>query len=289
MKLKLTYATEEDIPEGYRDLYTERNGQWEFTGVDGLKTQVDIDRISNALRKEREDHKKAKDALSAFGDLNPEELQQKLSDFDSLQEQYEALKASGGGKATEEQIESAVNARIKAALGPVERQRDSLQKQLDSTKQLVAEKDGAISSLNQSIMNDRIERAVRDAAVAAKVQPSAVNDAVLNSRGLFEIEEGTNKIITKDVAGVTPGLSPTEWMKDMQERAPHWWPVSVGGGAGGAGGSGNLSNAQNPWSAEGWNITKQGQYVKTHGMEKAVAMAARVGSTVGATKPPKAA
>lgn len=289
MKLKAFYATEDEIPEGFLDLYTERNGQWELTGVEGVKTQADVDRLSNALKKERDDHKKTRELVTAFGDLNPDEVHQKLEEYDTLNEQYEALKANGGKALNEEQVESIVASRVKAALGPVERQRDSIMKQLDTAKATIGERDNQIVGLQTDMTTDKIERAVRDAATAAKVLAPAINDAVLNARGLFEVEEGTGKIVTRDRDGVTPGLSPAEWLKDQQEKAPHWWPASIGGGAGGGGPNGNLRNSDNPWSRDGWNITKQGGYVKQFGIQKANEMAARVGSKVGATAPPKAA
>ena len=60
----------------------------------------------------------------------------------------------------------------------------------------------------------------------------------------------------------TAGLSPKEWLAEMKDEAPHWWPPAVGGGAkGGQGGGGSFTGADNPWSKDGWNITKQGQLV----------------------------
>jgi hypothetical protein len=41
----------------------------------------------------------------------------------------------------------------------------------------------------------------------------------------------------------------------------------------------------NPWSKEGWNLTKQMGLVKSIGIEKAAAMARSVGCVVGSTKP----
>jgi hypothetical protein len=41
----------------------------------------------------------------------------------------------------------------------------------------------------------------------------------------------------------------------------------------------------NPWSKEGWNVSKQGQIVSSLGIEKAAAMALSVGCVVGSTKP----
>ena len=41
----------------------------------------------------------------------------------------------------------------------------------------------------------------------------------------------------------------------------------------------------NPWSLKGWNLTKQGAYVKEHGMAKAELAAKAANSRVGATRP----
>jgi hypothetical protein len=41
----------------------------------------------------------------------------------------------------------------------------------------------------------------------------------------------------------------------------------------------------NPFSRAGWNVSKQGQLIRSLGIEKASAMARAVGVTIGATKP----
>ncbi|HUI12988.1 MAG TPA: hypothetical protein VL048_05905 [Xanthobacteraceae bacterium] len=41
----------------------------------------------------------------------------------------------------------------------------------------------------------------------------------------------------------------------------------------------------NPWSSAGWSVTKQGQLVRSLGLEKASAMARAVNSHIGATRP----
>lgn len=284
MKLKTVYGTAEEIPEGYADLYSERNGQFELTGVEGVKTQADIDRVSESLRKERGDHKATKDKFSAFAELDPNEVHEKLENYDNLVEQNEALKA-GGGKLDEEKLEPIINARIKQAIGPLEREKVSLQKQLGDKDKKLVEKDGEVNTLKGTITSGTVERAIRDAAAEAKVLAPAISDAVLNGQRVFELTDD-GRVVTRDVPGVTPGLTPKEWLKDKQESAPHWWPTSIGGGSRGGGGpNGNVSGADNPWTKEGWNVTKQGQYYKTHGEEKATAMAARAGVKLGSTKP----
>jgi hypothetical protein len=281
MRLKTIYDTEAEIPEGYADLYTERNGKWELTGIEGVKTQADVDRVQSALTKERSDHKVAKEALKAFEGFDPEEITAQATKLEEVSAQLEAINKDG--RIDETKLEPIIAARLKQATAPLEREKLSLQRQLDDQKKNVAEKDGEVLVLKTSITTGNIERQIRDAAAEAKLVPSAVVDAVLHGRSVFEQTED-GRTITRDVPGVTPGLSPKEWFRDMQEKAPHWWPATVGGGSrGGSGGS--LGRANNPWSKEAWNVTKQGAYVREHGEEKAGQLAAAVNSKVGATKP----
>ena len=79
---------------------------------------------------------------------------------------------------------------------------------------------------------------------------------------------------------------PKDWIKEMEESRPHWFPLSQGGGARGGGG-GVTTGKENPWSVEGWNVTGQGKVVREQGEAKAAEMAARVGSKLGAVRPTK--
>ena len=47
----------------------------------------------------------------------------------------------------------------------------------------------------------------------------------------------------------------------------------------------DVKGKNNPWSAEGWSIQKQGAVAKSLGIEKAAQIAKAAGSFVGATKP----
>lgn len=279
--LKTVYATKEEIPEGYDALYTERNGQWEMTGVSGVKTQADIDRVQAALVKERSDHKAAKDALRAFDGIDPEVVHAQATELEETKAQLDAIKKDG--TIDETKLEPIIAARVKQAVAPLERDRVQLERKLDSVSRTIATKDEEVISLKNSILADSIERSIRDAAVEAKVFSTAVSDAVLQGMRVFEKTED-GRIITKDLPGVTAGLKPSEWFKDMQEKSPHWWPPSVGGGSKGGGG-GHIGRADNPWSKEGWNLTKQGAYIRANGEEKASQLAAAVGSKLGATRP----
>lgn len=281
--LKTIYATEEEIPEGYKDLYTERNGQWELTGIQGVKTQADIDRVQAALVKERKDHKAAKDALAPFEGLDPEAVHAMQNELESAKAQLEAINKDG--RIDETKLEPIIAARLKQATGPLERDKLNLERKVETLNKTLTEKDGEVVNLKSTIVTGNVERAIRDAAVAEKVLGTAVDDVVMRGTRVFEVTED-NRVITKDAPGVTPGLTPREWLKDMTEKAPHWWPGSVGGGSGGGGSpKGGYGGANNPWSKAGWSITKQGALVRQLGEAKAAEIAAQAGSKIGATKP----
>ena len=282
--LKAVYEKTDEIPEGFGELYRERGGKFELTGIEGVKTQADIDRINQALVKERADHKAAKDELTvvktSLGEIDPTTIQATLEELEEARTRLATLTAEG--KIDETKIQDQITAAVTRAVGPVKRDLDAAQRQIEAEKQKTLAKDAENIKLQNSIKQDKIRSAIRDAVVAAKVLPTAVSDAVLVGEGMFELTEA-GTLVTKNDADVTPGLDPKEWAKDMMERRPHWWPASVGGGAGGGRG-GNETGKGNPWSREGWNVTAQGAYVRAHGAAKAGEMAARVGGTLGATK-----
>ena len=283
-KLKTIYDTQEEIPEGLGDYYVERNGKFELQ-AEGVKTQADIDRIQEGLRKEKADHKATKDKLTKFGELDPEKVVESLAELDTVKTQLDA--AIKDGKIDPEKNQAAIDAAVNRALGPDNREKTQLQRDLDNARKTSADLTAEKTALEGSIKRGKIEGALRDAASAAKVVPYAIDDALRAGTDVFEIAED-GRILTKDGAGVTPGIEPKEWLKDMQEAKPHWWPASVGGGAaGGRGGVGGLKD--NPWTKENWNLTAQGRYVNQFGEAKAAEAAKAAGSSLGATRPAAAA
>ncbi len=283
VKLKTVYENEAEIPEGFADLYAERGGHFELVGVEGVKTQADIDRMQVALNKERTDHKAVRDKLQAFGDIDPTTIPTLQEELAEAKARLETLTAEG--KIDEVKVEERINAAINRAVGPVNRDKESLARQLEAAKKAVADKETEIANVRQEQQNERIRNTIRDAVIEAKVTPTAIDDAVLVGERMFEFVDG--KLVTKDGNGITPGLNPKEWAKDMQEKRPHWWPSSVGGGAAGGKGSG-FTGKDNPWTAENWNVTLQGKLYKEN-PEKAAQLAARAGSKIGAVRPTKAA
>lgn len=274
MKIKAIYEKKEDIPEAFAELYEERDGKFVLVNIEGIQTDANVQRLEKALRDEREDHKKTKDKLRSYTSLgdDPEEIHKKL---DKIPE----LEAAAAGKIDEAKLEQMVEGRVKSRLSPVERERDRLKTELDTAT-------GKITELDGTIKKSKITEAIRKAAEEHHVVPEAIDDAIMHGERIFEVTED-GKVVAKDNVGVSPGLHPKDWLSDMQKTRPHWWPASQG--AGSKGGKGGLDTGDNPWSHDGWNLTKQGQVLnQDRSRAEALAKAAGV-SVTGGVRPPKKA
>jgi len=268
MPIKAVYDTEADIPAAHKELFTERNGKWELTQVEGIKTQGDVDRLQTALTNERNEHKSTRDKLTPWSTLGkkPEEIQAQLDRVAEL----ELLTKDKDPAA----IEALVETRIKSRLAPVERERDQL-------KTTLAEKDGIINGFETKERTRTIHDTVRQAASKVGMLPSAIDDALLYGERVLEVDTNGN-VVTKDGVGVTPGLAPDVWLGDLKNNRPHWWGQTQGGGGSGGGGGARFPN--NPFSAEHWNLTQQGAAIKAD-RTKAEQMAKAAGTTIGGPKP----
>jgi len=266
--LKLFYAKKEDIPEGYDKLYTEKSGQWVLTGVTGMKSQEDVDKVQEGLRKEREDHKETKDKLKAWGDLDPTET---LPNLDRIKE----LEAAAGGKLDEDKINEIVEGRIAQKTGPLDREIAKLKTENGT---LTTENTGLKVGVETRDRND----SVRAAAIEAKVRPDILGDVLTISGGMLEKNDAGDLITKSGIDGVTAGLGVKDFFGEMQEKRAYWWPDSQGGGAGGGNGGG--SDGKNPWTKGNWNLTEQGK-VHKEDPTRAENLRNAAGVKLGATRP----
>lgn len=272
MAIKAVIDKLEDVPEQYRDLYKEKNGKFEITEVEGIKTEADVTRLSSALEKERNDHKGTKKKFEAFGDRKPEDI---LVQLDRIAE----LEALNGGKLDDEKIDKIVQGRIKTQLSPLER------KLAEATKG-ITERDGVIEGFKTKETARTITDAIRDAVSKTQgFNATALEDAIsLGERHLTVTEDG--KVVTRDnlvQVGVTPGVDAVVWLTDMQAKRPHWWGTTSGGGAGGNNGRGG-TNGANPWAADTWNMTEQARMYKENPTRSAQ-LATAAGTKIGGMKP----
>jgi hypothetical protein len=275
MALQAIYDSQDQIPEAHRELFSERNGKWELTGITGVRTQADVDRVQGSLTAERNSHKATKDRLRAVHfkgrsvvDMNDDDLRLAVEGLDK----YEELEASVG-KVDEAKLAQIIETRLRSRLAPIERDRDTAR--------------ARVQILELADRTRRIHDAVRAANLAAraKLVDTAMEDVLMLAERVFEVGED-GAVTTRSQMGVTPGIGPDVWLVEMAAKRPHWWPLSGGGGARGAGG-GNGAFPNNPWSAETWNLTEQGRVIRSLGEQKAQQMAEAAGTTVGGLRPVK--
>lgn len=272
MDLRITHDSVDDIPEAYRELYTEREGKWHLTGIAGVKTQGDIDRLTSALQKERDEHKTTKDKLHQWDGLELDDVRQKLDRFQELE-----VAAKGKSEELDTKLEELTEARVRSRLAPVERENTTLKTKLEKLEKEYQE-------MVAKEVQRQISDAVRDACTkGTKVLDSAVDDVLMLAGAVFEVTEDGVVLTKENPFGVTPGLAPDIWLQEMQPKRPHWWPTNQGGGSKGSGNIGGIG--KNPWTHDNWNMTEQGKFVQEHGMEKAKQAAAAAGTTVGGGRP----
>ena len=273
--LQLKHKTKEEIPQEYVGLYTEKDGEWYFTGVTGMKSQADIDKVMTGLTKERDDHRSTKEKLRAWEGLDRTDVDAKLARLDELEV---ASKNSIPKAEMDKKLDELAEVRAKNRMLPVERERDTLKKKLEEFEKTIAT---LTAEKTQRTIHDK----VREAATTAKILPEVMADVLLLSDNVFQLTEDGQLLTKENVYGVDAGLTPESFFQTQQERRPYWWPTSTGGGSKGTGGKSGAGGTVNPWAAETWNLTDQGKYVREHGMEKAQQMAKLAGADLSGARP----
>lgn len=272
MAIKAIVDKIEDVEEPFRTLYTEKNGKFELTGVEGMKTQADIDRLTSALEKERKDHKASKGLWAPLGERKPEDV---LALLDRIPE----LELAAAGKIDDKKINEMVETRIGSKTGPLTRQIQTLTTQLGDAGKVI---EGFQAKEKQRTIHDSIREAV---GKATGFIGAALEDALMFGERMLDVNED-GKVVTKDSVGVTPGVDAFVWLTEMQNKKPHWWGATQGGGAGGNNGKGGSSSGPNPWAHDTWNMTEQGKLFRQN-PERAAALAKSAGTSIGGSKPVK--
>lgn len=262
--LEFSYPSQDAIPEAHRPLYTEQNGAFVLTGIKGIKAETDFIKINKALNNEREAHNSLRGQWKGFfGDRKPEEVQ-------AILDRVPELEAAASGKLDDEKLNGIVETRVKGKLAPVERE-------LNTTRTALQEAQAQINDYKSREVRRTIHDRVRDIAMKSKVVDTALEDVLMLAERYMEVD-GDGNVSVKE-----SGITPDQWLQEMQLKRPHWWPPSAGGGAN-AGGGGAFKD--NPFTAANWNMTEQGRLVQTN-RALAERMAAAAGTTIGGLKPAK--
>lgn len=243
LELEYSYDSADDIPAEFASLYSEQGGKFVLAKVRGIAPADSVRRLESALQKERNDHKQVKQQIAGLG----RPIDEVLAELDRIPE----LEAQAQGKGTDPE---AIDKIVKARLAPVERQLQAVTAERDSVKQ-------EIEGYRTRETKAKIKDAVLSAATGAKLRQSAIEDAVTYAQLHMTVDDNGN-VVTKDGVGVTPYLTPADWLNEMLPKRPHWVEGSAGGGSHGGGPGGHTG--EDPYSADGWNVSKQMQLWKTN-------------------------
>jgi len=216
MLIEANYATKEEVPEKFAELYTESEGKYQFSGIKDFKMQSDVDAVKTALNSERGITTDLNKQLKAFDGIDPVV-------FKTNQDRLAELELAGTGKKIDDEgINKIVDGRVKSQIGPIEQARDSYKLQFEDAN-------GKVDVLNNEKRVNKITSELQKVATD-KLKKEAIPDALMYA-GLFEVSED-GKVITKDGCGVTPGISVEAFITEKMKTSPHWVEPSNGAGAG---------------------------------------------------------
>lgn len=239
--LTFSYETQDAIPEAFRSIYKEEGGKF-VLNVAGAVSVDNVTRLQNSLSKERNDHKDAKGKWSPLADieLSPADIRARL-------DEYEVLKL----QADPDKQDAVFDAKMKAALSPVQRQLSEATTKVDElTKQNAA----LIGERNTNHINAE----VRKQATALGIRSTALDDAMRYVRDVCQLtDEG--RIVTKAVEGFDEYTDLDVVLKQCVQTRPHWFETSQGGGSRGT--TQSSGGAGNPWAKASWNITEQARMI----------------------------
>ncbi|UPT52963.1 minor structural protein [Hafnia phage yong3] len=245
VELEYSYDDQTAIPAEFAPLYSEQGGKYVLTAVKGIAPKDSITRLEGALAKERNDHKLLK---QTYAPLAGKDINEVITALDRIPE----LELAAKGNIDETKLDQLVQARV----APVKRE-------LEQYKSQLQEKETLISTYREKEVKGKIRQEVVGAATKLKIRQEAIDDAVIYAERYMTVDEATGNVVTKEnVSGVPAYLTPEDFLQDLIPKKPHWLPPSVGGGAGGGAGGG--VGGANPYTADGWNMSKQMLLWKTN-------------------------
>lgn len=274
MPLEPVIADQAKIPQGLESYYIEKDGKF-VLDVTGMKTQVDFDAYAEALKKRFTDG--AADLSKANGvSLTRDEL---LTHVDEALKKFANNAGAGGGNGSGKGGEPGDD--VAARLHDLER---DVAAQTDTIAKLTQERDEAIGNSKATT----IRNALTEAATKAGATPDGVGNLVTLTEQNFEMTQDGGVVTKLDAKSGSPNQSADDFFANAARMKEFrmFWPASQSAGAdndgGGGPGPGGDLGAGNPWSKAGWNLTKQGQMVKTNRAEADRLMKA-AGVKLGAT------
>ena len=247
--LNENYESAEELPTGFEHLYVEgENGTFTLRAPTDIKTVDDTTALNNALVKERSDHKAAKQKLSTFEGLDPDEVRNQLDEIESLRA---AVKPDTN-------VDDLVSQRLNAKMSPLQREIEKLKTDLE-------DRQNKINEFETKQTKSKILSEVTEALAESKIRSEAVSEQLTNAEFIFTVDPDTGNVVTKDgLVNVPVGLTPEQYVAAKKESAPYLWPDSQGADASGS--DNTVSTTTNPFDEAGgtFNMTAAAALIKSN-------------------------
>jgi hypothetical protein len=227
MALDMIVKSLDEVDESLHEHYTKRDDVFQLDAK-GVFSEVDRNKLTKSLGSEREDHKETKKRLAVFGDLDAESFGTLVSEHEQRGLEIETF--GKDGKNDPEAQDRLIESRVRAKMGPHERELKVITKERDTLK---TENVGLVREATEGEIKRTVLKAFGKKDLGTN--PDAKEDVELWSERVFE-KDDSGKIVSKDGVGVTPGLAPADVFKDMRDNGqrPLWFGETVGGGAKGS-------------------------------------------------------
>lgn len=224
----INFDSVEAVPEGLK----------EYAKIDEETGKASVNVVSNVKLEEfREKNINLSKQLEAVTPTLARVKDIAGDDFDAFENQLKELRSieqrvKDGELKTDDQIENAVQDRLKVLRDGFEENNKSLNRQLAEAQQKAV-------SLSERLNRTRIDKDVTAAVIVPEsgVRPEALPDVLERAYRLFKVEDtglvpkkGESVIYGAD--GASP-MTVSEWLVKLRDEAPHYFKGNAGGGAGG--------------------------------------------------------
>ena len=259
---ELIYEAQDQIPEALKSIATEKDGKWVANVVP--KSELDDFRNRNVeISRDRDNLTSVIGRLTTDVGFDPEKIDDFVTHYGELKDTHQQVE--DGKLVKDSSLAQAVESKVGEMKRTFEGQVNGLKNENQSLK---GENEKLKKNLERSVIDREVMLAVTNPNSGAL--PEATTHIMREAYDVFGIEEG--KLVPKDKDGnviygsdgASP-MTPTEWLKKLQETSPFFFKSAQGGGSGGGGqGAGGLTAAQ----IAAMTPEEKMNYGREHGMNK---------------------
>ena len=228
--LEITYQSLTDVPEAFQELYSEKDGAFVLTGINGVKSEDDVKNALKARDNVKIELSEHKAELLKFKDID-------VDKYKSALDENELLKAHKAGD-KEFNLKTLFDARLQNA----KKENDEHVRRL--TEENTSYKDKIHSAEKQSLINKLIE--------------GKVNDSDKKMVRIFldtQLDRIDDDYLSNGKHGYDAGQSPQQVFDNAFKENPHWAIPSQSGKL--TGSSANNNGIVNPFDKSTRNVTHQ--------------------------------